>query len=666
MRLTVAARVIGGFAIITLLLLIISLSSLFSLRSIGQSAEQVNNVAIPALIGVADLQTQLLQLSNSQLEAFHSDSQQHVNRLRNEFNQASTSLTQHLESIRERLRQSGHHGVVTALEADVNRFTTQVGQLFETQSRFLQLAEIRNQALSDVEFAADDAAMMMLDLTDEADLDDEIYNQAGLLENNLNSLVTLAYDMVNVDELGRAEIIQSEIEIAVNSSRERYQVINELAGDHPLVAEVGDYLDTAAASLYENRDSLVNAVLERLRARQQASELLSANNQRMDAIIEEMNAMQAQVQQMADDLQETAGSSIARSVWINSALTVLSVVFAVVVGYLAVRSISVPLAKVNTMLNTLANGDLSGRLDDSAKDEFGELSGNINKLIINLRELIEGIADRATQLATAAEESSSVSAESRNSIQEQRSQVEQVATATQEMSSTSMEMASGASQALSEIQHSDEEAKRVRSISDENKRTIEALADEIKHASEVINQLSANSANIGGILDVIRGVAEQTNLLALNAAIEAARAGEQGRGFAVVADEVRTLASRTQQSTEEIQQMIERLQSDSRRAVDVMERGRNQAETCVTQTDEAAAALQSITDSVHQASDSSTAIATAAEQQSATAQEISEKLEAIVAIAEQAEAGARQTDQASGEVAKLAAEMQDSIKTFRL
>lgn len=666
MRLTVAARVIGGFAIITLLLLIISLSSLFSLRSIGQSAEQVNNAAIPSLIGVADLQTQLLQLSNSQLEAFHSENQAHVDTLRNEFNQALSNLNQQLESIRERLHQSDHYGVVSALENDIQLFTVQVDQLFETQQRYLQLAQTRDQALSDVEFAADDAAMLLLDLTDENNLDDEVYNQAGLLENNLNSLVTLAYDMVNVDELGRAEIIRSEIEVAVNSSRERYREINALAGDHSLIIEVGALLNTAADSLFANDNSLVNATLDRLRARQQAAELLSTNNQRMDDIIEEMYALQTLVQQMADDLQESASSAIARSAWVNSVLTIISVVFAIVVGYFAVRSISLPLAKVNKMLNTLANGDLTGRLDDSARDEFGELSGNINKLIINLRELIEGIADRATQLATAAEESSSVSAESRNSIQEQRAQVEQVATATQEMSSTSMEMASGASQALSEIQHSDEEAKRVRTISDENKRTIEALAEEIQHASEVINQLSANSANIGGILDVIRGVAEQTNLLALNAAIEAARAGEQGRGFAVVADEVRTLASRTQQSTEEIQQMIERLQTDSRRAVEVMERGRNQAETCVTQTDEAASALQSITDSVHQASDSSTAIATAAEQQSATAQEISEKLEAIVAIAEQAESGARQTDQASGEVAKLAAEMQDSIKTFRL
>lgn len=665
MRLTVAARVIGGFTIITALLLIISLTSFFSLQSIGKSSEEVNHVAIPSLIGVANLQTELLQLSNNQTDAFYSDSHATVAELQQDFTRASRNVDEQLAELRQLLTSDTHRGSIVRLQDEIERFVTQVGAIFSAQANFLSLAERRDQLLREVEFAADDGAMLILDLTDQSGLDIEFYNRAGMLETNLNSLVTLAYDMARVEEPGRAEIIRSEIEVAVQSSRERLQAMQDTQNS-ALLNEVSTHLDAAAGALVTNNGALVESVINRLEARAAATRLLAENNDLMQSVLANLAALQGQVQAMADGAQDSAANAISRSSWLNSILSVISIAFAVVIGVLAVRSISRPLANVNAMLNTLANGDLTGRLDDSANDEFGELAGNINKLINNLRHLVEGIADRSAQLAIAAEESSSISAQSRNSMQEQRSQVEQIAAATQEMSSTTSEVASGAAKALEEIQHSDEEATRVQIISTENKRTIEALAEEIKNASEVINQLSENSANIGGILDVIRGIAEQTNLLALNAAIEAARAGEQGRGFAVVADEVRTLASRTQQSTEEIQDMIERLQSDSARAVDVMERGRNQAEACVTQSDEASLALNAISESVHQASDSSTAIATAAEQQSATAHDISEKLEAIVVLAEQAEVGAQQTSQASDEVAKLSAEMQDSVKTFRL
>lgn len=666
MRITVAMRVIGGFTIITALLFVISVSSFFGLKSVGSSSEQVNEIAIPSLLGVGSVQAELLQISNIQLESYYSDTIEDVDQARAAYTSNKTRLESDISNLTTILNASGQRTNIQDVIERSNSFVADAGAVISSQREYLELTELSQRRIREVESSSDNAAMLLLDLTDEDNVSRELFNESGLLEGTLNSLVTLGYDILKVEEINRADIIRSEIEVAISTAHERLNNVRNLAPNHPLMADIADSIRAASDSLIGSSTALVEVMQHSLQLRARSQQQINTNAERMDKLLLDMAQLQRQVQSLAQTIRQDADAAISRGSLLNIVLTLASVLLAVGISFLTVRAITSPLARVNGILNILAAGDLSQKLNDTNDDEFGELAKNTNKLIDNLRGLIEGISNRATQLATAAEESSNVSAESRNAIQEQRSQVEQVAAATHEMTSTSSEVARAATDALREIQHSDEEAGRVKIIADQNRRTIESLAVEIKNAAEVINQLSENSSNIGSILDVIRGIADQTNLLALNAAIEAARAGEQGRGFAVVADEVRTLASRTQQSTEEIQRMIESLQTDSGRAVEVMERGRKQAEMSVTQTEEQAIALEAITTAVHQASDSSTHIATAAEEQSATSREISETLEQIVAIAERAESGALQTDEASNEVARLAAEMQESIRSFRL
>lgn len=329
-------------------------------------------------------------------------------------------------------------------------------------------------------------------------------------------------------------------------------------------------------------------------------------------------------------------------------------------------SIRTTLKKLGQVMNQVAAGDMTVSFKAQSQDELGELGQVFNETVSKIHQLIERVGQTVVEVERQADRVQQVSGESNQAVAGQRGQIDLIATAMNEMSATAQEVAHSAAAAVGSAQSVNDETVSGRALVESQVGSIQRLAGEIDQSVGVINKLASDSASISQVLDVIKGIAEQTNLLALNAAIEAARAGEQGRGFAVVADEVRNLAKRTQQSTEEIESMIAKLQSGVGAAVKAMSASHKMADTTVNESGKVQQALENILGAVGMIVDQNQQIATAAEEQTAVAQDIDQNIVEISQAGERTAEGASQTEQASRELSGLVARLKQLIGAFRV
>ncbi len=385
------------------------------------------------------------------------------------------------------------------------------------------------------------------------------------------------------------------------------------------------------------------------------------------------NIMQEKMDKLSDFNDEgarqaglTASSVYSSGLTLVLVLMGVTVVLTVVLATVLTRSITAPIGDALAVAERIAGSDLSREIGVSGRDEAGRLLAALAKMQSNLRETIAHIADSSTQLASASEEMTAVTEDASRGLVRQNDEVSQAATAVTEMSAAVDEVARNAEAAAQSSRESMEFTRSGIENVAQTLKAIEGLAGNVASTGEQVKALSSRAQDISKVVEVIRAVAEQTNLLALNAAIEAARAGEQGRGFAVVADEVRALAHRTQQSTQEIEQMISAIQADSTHAVSAMNVSAEMASSSISVARNADLSLKQIAQAITQINERNLLIATASEEQAQVAHEADQNLTSIRELSIQSSAGASQTASACGEMANLAIELNRLVARFKV
>ncbi len=377
-----------------------------------------------------------------------------------------------------------------------------------------------------------------------------------------------------------------------------------------------------------------------------------------------LNAVMADLQKLQADLNAQRKSDTFGMAMVGLLIAGVGLLVIWLVGH----GIARPLKQMVAMLDDIAKGegDLTRRLTSDRADELGSIAKGFNTFLAKLQAMITQVVTSVQSVSDSSEHTADIAIRTNIGVQKQMAEIDQVATAVHEMTATAQDVARNATQAAQAASHADQAAAQGMQIVRDTSNSIGVLAVEIGKAVGVVQTLAKDSENINAILTAIRGIAEQTNLLALNAAIEAARAGEQGRGFAVVADEVRNLAQKTQKATEEIQTMIQQLQQGTRDVVRVMEDSQNRTDESVQHAAKAAEALETITQAVSVINDMNTQIASAAEEQSAVADDINRNVINIGQVANEVAGGADESSAASADLTKLAEQQRRLINQFKV
>ena len=469
-------------------------------------------------------------------------------------------------------------------QQSISQFSEIVPKVFDSHRNDLTLGEQIQNMRSDFEDVADELDSYLYDFADDVG-EGNIAETLQSMSNMIREATVTVTDVLVTDDTNALGVAIKDIDALAKDLDSKFAVVQ---GDASATSNEY-YSDTQATltkftQLTVGSGNILDTYQRQLSVRANALNFLAQSDSVALEAQTHLNNVISKVTALTQSIKEDASDKVNSSrTWLIS-FAVIAIVVAVGVNFWVLQKITGPLNEVLRVIAKVSDGDLREKAQVFSEDELGKLSNGFNGLIDALRSMLTEIGHSSQQLSSSAEQTTAISSQSNENISHQKEQTDMIATAMTEMTATVDDVANSANNTLLEVQKANNEAVDGQKVVQDSIETINKLAQEIERAAAVTDKLDQYSTNIGAVLDVIRGIADQTNLLALNAAIEAARAGEQGRGFAVVADEVRTLASKTQESTSEIQEMIERLQTGTREAVAVMKSSRGEAQNSVEQT----------------------------------------------------------------------------------
>jgi methyl-accepting chemotaxis protein len=668
MQLTIINKITLGFGLFGCLLLLTSILSYFGLSGIKDSAQDVVEQKMPVQTSMVKVKTEILSLSVITANGYHVENREELVANKETFDTLSSVFSDDLS----RLNSLMPNNAVASNAVDVSlAYVNSSNDMYTAINERMNIEKALAAQLEKVLMTADEASALMLDLSYLEGNNPSIETLIGAgtaIDNKLLTMNDSFIELAETDNATQSASIIEDLEYQLSNLQVDKDYVNRLAtgvDDGGTIASFNEQYDLLMEAV-NGTNGLIALQRQKLSEVDKAAKAQKEAKEALETALADINTLFDAVQKQSLEGQNAILESVQANLVRNIIVAALGLVAAIFLAVIVTRSISKPLGRINKGLSQLSKGDLSTKLPQEGNDEFSALSAKVNSLTDSLRELVGNILEQEKRLIDITKESVELGNKSLSEVDKQREQVTVTSTNTKHVQEKSRSNLAQINEAMDALRDITKQSTDIGQLVQKSSQQVGNQAKQAESSAQIINRLDDNSRNIGSILDVIKTIAEQTNLLALNAAIEAARAGEQGRGFAVVADEVRTLANRTHDSTEEIEQMIGNLQKDAAQAVKAINAGREQAQEGVEITQQVSQQVESIREIIERLSDINEHIVADTEQQDVLLGDVAKSLNRIVALADSSAQSTRQSNESTMLLDAQTESLRKAVERFHL